>query len=159
MSDDKRGADAEQVAQGVTVATVGAFLRALAQRAESDPAFSAQLQAALEESGLDGQAAPQREVAGRGSRARQGSRAVATTTPATDEPLPDPFSVYRAQGEEKLRALLDTLELTSLRAIVRTHRLDPARISARWSARDRVIKLIVDQVKARANHGRAFERV
>lgn len=156
MSDDKRKMDA---AQGVTGAMVGAFLRALAQRAESDPALAAQLQAALAESGLDGQAPPLREAAKHGSRARQGSGAGATATSATDEPLPDPFSVYRAQGEEKLRALLDTLELASLRAIVRTHRLDPARISARWSARDRVIKLIVDQVKARANHGRAFERV
>ena len=156
MSDDKRSADSAQDAQDVTGATVGAFLRALAQRAESDPALAAQLQAALAESGLAGQAPSPRAGAKRGSRARQGSAAGASTT---DEPLPDPFSVYRAQGEEKLQALLDTLELVSLRAIVRTHRLDPARISARWSARDRVIKLIVDQVKARANHGRAFERV
>ncbi len=63
MSDDKRGADADQVAQGVTGAEVGAFLRALAQRAESDPALAAQLQAALAESGLDGQAPAQREAA------------------------------------------------------------------------------------------------
>ncbi|HEY8322936.1 MAG TPA: hypothetical protein VIG77_00485 [Ktedonobacterales bacterium] len=50
-------------------------------------------------------------------------------------------------------------DLPTLRAIVRERRLDPARISARWTARERVISLIVDQVKARANHGQAFRRV
>lgn len=156
MSDGKRGEDAAQAA------TVGAFLRALAQRAEADPALAAHLLAALDESGLaralTGQPPVQREAASgaRGSRARVAPRATAATG---DEPPPDPFSVYRTQGEERLRATLETLELATLRAIVRTHRLDPARISARWTTRERVISLIVDQVRARANHGRAFERI
>jgi hypothetical protein len=60
---------------------------------------------------------------------------------------------------EGLRAALSALQLPALRVIVRERRLDPARISARWTARERVISLIVDQVKARANHGHAFERV
>jgi len=75
------------------------------------------------------------------------------------EPAPDPFAVMRAQGEMGLRATLDALDLPTLRQIVRAHRLDPARISARWANRDRVIALIVDQTRARLNHGRAFERV
>jgi hypothetical protein len=67
--------------------------------------------------------------------------------------------VLRVSGEVGLRATLDALELVTLRQIVRAHRLDPARISARWTVRERVIALIVDQVKARANHGKAFARI
>lgn len=160
MSDGKRGDDAHATAS----VTVGAFLRALAQRADDDPALAAHLQAALFESGLvralTDQPPAQREAApasgARGGRARASARA---SGDATDEAPPDPFTVYRAHGEERLRATLDALELAALRTIVRAHRLDPARISARWTARERVISLIVDQVKARANHGRAFERV
>lgn len=164
MSADDRDAitQAMDAAQRVTGATISAWLRALAQRAETDPAFAAQLAAALAESGLD--ARPTSAVTrGKQSRASKGHRAPAPTAPATPAPEtpapPDPFSVYRAQGEAGLRATLEALDLVALRAIVRTHRLDPARISARWTARDRVINLIVEQVRARANHGRAFERI
>lgn len=152
MSADDRDAASQAIeaAQRVTSATVSAWLRALAQRAEADPTFAAQLAAALAESGLAGQ--PPR--AGKGRRASTTSAA----TPEAPAP-PDPFTVYRAQGEAGLRATLETLDLATLRVIVRTHRLDPARISARWTARDRVIRLIVEQVRARANHGRAFERI
>ena len=67
--------------------------------------------------------------------------------------------MLRKDGEDGLRAQLAQLDVAALRQIVRAHRLDPARISARWTATDRVIALIVEQVRARANHGRAFERL
>lgn len=160
MSHAERGDDAARMATGAEVA---AFLRALARRADTDPAFAEQLRAALAESGLA--AATGAPATGASARSRRAARnaagaanAATTAISAADAP-PDPFSVYRAQGEERLRATLDGLDLPTLRAIVRAHRLDPARISARWTTRERVIGLIVDQVKARANHGRAFERV
>ncbi len=74
-------------------------------------------------------------------------------------PIPDPFVLLRERGEIGLRAALEELELATLRQLVRAHHLDPARISARWTARDRVVTLIVTQVQARANHGKAFARV
>jgi hypothetical protein len=67
--------------------------------------------------------------------------------------------LLREGGESGLRAALAGLDLASLRQLVRTHRLDPNRVSARWSAHERVVALIVDQVRARANHGKAFARV
>jgi hypothetical protein len=67
--------------------------------------------------------------------------------------------LLRVHGEQALRATLDGLDLASLQRIVRAHHLDPHRVSARWSARERVIGLIVEQVRARAQHGKAFERV
>jgi hypothetical protein len=159
MSHDRRGDDAADVANTRAVA---AFLRALASRAEADATFAAHLMAALRESGLASALTGERSGAAapptRGARAR-GARAAAEAPADAPAAPPDPFSIYRAQGEERLRATLDALDLATLRAIVRAHRLDPARISARWTTRERVIGLIVDQVKARANHGRAFERV
>lgn len=137
---------------------VGAFLRALAARAEADAALAREIRAALRESGLlpDGDTGPARDL--RTGQARNRKPAITTEKAVLHEP-PDPFVVFRERGEAGLRVLLEELDLATLRQIVRAHRLDPARISARWTARERVIALIVDQVRARANHGKAFSRI
>jgi hypothetical protein len=87
--------------------------------------------------------------------------AQAATRPAREVVAPplDPFAVLRQSGEQGLREALAALDLSSLKAVVRAFRLDPARISARWTASEQVIELIVEQTVARLNHGRAFERV
>jgi len=149
----------------VPQAELAAFLRGLAARAEADPAFAAQLDTALRESGLldrplaahahEAPAAPGRRRAG--SRPRDAVRDTWQQLAGSD--LPDPFALLRDRGEAGLRASLDALDLPALRALVRVHRLDPARISARWTARDRVVALIVAQVRARADLGKAFSRV
>jgi hypothetical protein len=159
MSHDRRDDQRDDAAPQMSAA-VSAWLQSLATRAESDPAFAAQMLAALRESGLMGALpAEQPEPRGAVRRPRTRSAPRSAAVPASEAPPPDPFSVYRSHGEAGLRAMLDGLELASLRVIVRERRLDPARISARWTTRERVIALIVDQVKARANHGHAFERV
>jgi hypothetical protein len=161
MSHDRRDDQRDDAAPQMSAA-VSAWLRALATRAESDPAFAAQMFAALRESGLMG-TLPAEQTEPRGAtarrlRTRSAPRSAGATT-SEPPPPPDPFSVYRSQGEAGLRVMLDGLDIASLRVIVRERRLDPARISARWTTRERVIALIVDQVRARANHGHAFERV
>ena len=138
-------------AQTATAARVGAFLRALAERAERDAAFAEGVAEALTASGL--LPAPRTRRATPRPVAPAGQPAA---IPATDL---DPFATLRAAGEAGLRAALGTIELTALHQIVRTYRLDPARISARWSARERLIELIVTQVRARASHGQACARV
>lgn len=158
MSNDERAErdTANSQPAGEAATTLSAWLRALAKRAESDAAFAAQMLDAARESGLTGalgDAAPQPPAPHPSTRSHKSAPAA----PAT--PAPDPFAIFRAQGVEGLRAALGALDLPTLRAIVRERRLDPARISARWTARERVISLIVDQVKARANHGQAFRRV
>ncbi len=130
------------------------LLRELAERAERDPSFGIQLAEAVRSSGLLDAPSPQPPPT---ARKKPANRAKRPTTAVTD--LPDPFQVLRQHGEDALRDQLARLGIASLRQIVRAHRLDPARISARWTATDRVITLIVDQVRARANHGRAFERL
>jgi hypothetical protein len=137
-----------------TAPRIAAFLRALAERAERDAAFADGVAAALAASGL--LAAPR---AGRApSSPRTGESD--TTARATTQPAAlDPFATLRGAGEAGLRAALAAVELAALHQIVRTYRLDPARISARWSARERLIDLIVTQVRARASHGQSFARV
>jgi len=147
---------------------LAAFLRSLAARAEADPAFAAQIDLALRESGLldrplaASRAAPTSPAA-LPSRKRSGSHPRATARDAWQQfeglDLPDPFALLRDRGEAGLRASLDALDLPALRALVRLHRLDPARISARWTVRDRVVSLIVAQVRARADLGKAFSHV
>lgn len=154
----RRGARAPNEATGGTapapaVSSVAAFLRALADQVERDAAFGEQVHALLVESGLVG--AP-----GRSGPRRAGGRTRGTGAGADDRPAPlDPFAVLRADGESHLRARLGEVEIADLRRIIRAHRLDPARVSARWSSSDRLVELIVDQVRARADHGKAFARV
>ena len=146
-----------------TTEAVSAFLHSLADRAQSDPAFAVHIHAALRESGLLSavmeapvpSAQPRRPARSTASQIA----APASSVPPTGAPALDPFTVLRQRGESGLRSALGDLDLAMLRQLVRVHRLDPARISARWSARDRVITLIVDQVRARADHGKAFSRV
>jgi hypothetical protein len=132
------------------------LLRELADRAERDPAFGIQLAEAVRSSGMLDTTSLQPPAAA--SPRKKPARGAKLPTDATAE-LPDPFQVLRKDGEDGLRAQLARLDIAALRQIVRAHRLDPARISARWTAADRVITLIVEQVRARANHGRAFERL
>jgi hypothetical protein len=147
----------------VPQAELAAFLRGLAARAEADLAFAAQLDTALRESGLLDRPPAAHGTAASPSRKRASShpRAAARDTwqQFAGGDLPDPFALLRDRGEAGLRASLDALDLPALRALVRVHRLDPARISARWTARDRVVALIVAQVRARADLGKAFSRV
>ncbi|HKV82942.1 MAG TPA: hypothetical protein VJN88_00200 [Ktedonobacterales bacterium] len=149
MSSDSRDATPEQRR------AVATFLRRLADQAERDETLAATLHTLLAESGLLTSATGDGDAPARGKG--RASRSARTATPA--DVAVDPFPLLRAGGESGLRARLDTLDLAALRQIVRAHRLDPARISARWTARERVVTLIVEQTRARVNHGKAFSRV
>jgi hypothetical protein len=132
---------------------VGSFLRGLALRAEADASFAVHVQSALEESGLLGSLQSHRP-AGRKSGGRLGSKKESKPT----APL-DPFQIVREQSIVALRETLQKLDVEELHAIVRKYRLDPARISSRWTRNERVIDLIVDQVTAYAKHGQAFSHL
>ena len=154
-------AEGEEIAG--EAARVAAFFRALSARAERDPRLAAALVACLEESGLltvSGARRPDKKEKRATPRPRKRAASGAGDSGGEAQPEAlDPFALWRAQGEEALRHALEGLDLRDLRAVVRTYRIDPARISSRWTAKERVITLIMEQVKARLNHGRAFERV
>lgn len=158
--------DSARSAAGADPRAVAAFLRGLAERVEGDAAFGREVAALLAESGLLADTA-RRPGKAREGKARQPESGARTATmvarsasgASEDAAPPDPFALLREQGEDGLRAALARLELGVLRQVVRQHRLDPARISARWTTRERVVDLIVTQVRARSDHGRAFARV
>lgn len=145
---------ADGASRRVDQSGVAAFLRGLAAQAERDAAFAATLGRLLDEAGLLSLGAP----ADRQRRAAKRAAPRSAESPLTAD-LPDPFSVWRESGDAGLRARLETLDLAALRQIIRAHRFDPARISARWTARDRLVSLIVEQTRARVNHGKAFTHV
>ncbi|HEX9035539.1 MAG TPA: hypothetical protein VF808_00955 [Ktedonobacterales bacterium] len=137
---------------------VGRFLRSLAARAERDPHLASVIAASLREAGL---LAGPLELAS-GARPSAPRRGRATSKAALGEATRaalDPFEIWRSEGEEGLRRALAEATLSELRAVVKAHRLDPARVSSRWTVSERVATLIFDQVKARMRHGRAFERI
>ncbi len=144
MPDDKR-----TKAPTATAAAIAGFLCALAERAERDATFAQGLAQALAESGLLPSASRRPP--------RRATKQVSEPDPLA--PVLDPFAALRTGGEEGLRAALAALEVATLHRIVRQYRLDPARISARWTTRERLIELIVAQARARASHGQAFARV
>ena len=154
MSRAKAGSHAGDQQQ---IAALTAFLRELAARAEADRAFGAHLLDAVRASGLATLLAEAAPPPPRAQTAKGAGRAGPAASAAASGF--DPFVVLREGGESGLRAALAGLDLASLRQLVRTHRLDPNRVSARWSAHERVVALIVEQVRARANHGKAFARV
>jgi hypothetical protein len=152
---DARGLNSSTLNQdpGADMKAVGSFLRGLASRVESDATLALQIQSALEESGLLERQGP--------AGGRKGKKAPGKN-PAPPAPLatpPDPFRILREHGEKELRETLEKVDLDDLHAVVRTYRLDPARISSRWTRRERIIELIATQVVAQASVGQAFSRV
>jgi hypothetical protein len=146
MPDAKRSIGASKSGGTTPTAETWALvetLRAVASQVEADPALAARL------------------MAGPAAKTESGRTAQTVPRPAREVVAPplDPFAVLRQSGEQGLQEALASLDLASLKAIARAYRLDPARISARWTASERIIDLIVEQALARLNHGRAFERV
>jgi len=139
----KRPTDGDNLAPTSETQALVEVLRAVASQVEADPALATWL------------------LAMPAIKAEHEAPAQTAPRPAREVVAPplDPFAVLRQSGEQGLQGALTSLDLMSLRAIVRAYRLDPARIAARWTAPERIIELIVEQTRARLNHGRAFERV
>jgi hypothetical protein len=156
MSRAKPTSPAPTVVDSVSVA---AFLRGLAARVEADAAFGRQVATALCASGLLAENAAQPSPQPGGGRERRPTGAASDAAGTTAAELPDPFAIWRARGDDGLRGALDELSLADLRRIVRTHRFDPARISARWAVRERLVELVISQVRARMDHGKAFSHI
>src|SRR5215831_3105136 len=88
-------------------------LRAVASQVEADPTFAARL------------------MAGTAIMAEHDASSLSPPRPAREIVAPplDPFAVLRQSDEQGLQQALASLDLASLKAIVRAYRLDPARIS------------------------------
>jgi hypothetical protein len=70
----------------------------------------------------------------------------------------DPFQVLADRGGRGLRAFLQDLPIHELRTVVRTHRLDPTRLSDKWKTKERFVDFVLDRVEARAKQGDVFRQ-
>lgn len=71
-------------------------------------------------------------------------------------PIPDVFAALQEKGDEEFRFWLRTLDLPTLKAIVKHNGFDPAKASQRWKDTDKFIALVHDQTQARLKRGSAF---
>jgi hypothetical protein len=71
-------------------------------------------------------------------------------------PIPDVFAALQEKGDEEFRFWLRTLDLPTLKAIVKQNGFDPARASQRWKDTDKFIALVHEQTQARLKRGSAF---
>ncbi|WP_068162560.1 hypothetical protein [Rhodococcus phenolicus] len=131
-----------------------ALVQAVADEAARTPRFAKALTAAIAASGdlvAPTPPAPARAVAAKPAEkkaaARRGKRS----------PGPfDPFAVYRADGEDGLRARLAPLDLEQLKDIVAEHNMDYDRLAMRWRTASKLHDRIVERVKAAWTKGDAF---
>jgi hypothetical protein len=69
---------------------------------------------------------------------------------------PDIFAALQEKGEEEFRFWLRTLDVATLKTIIKKNGFDPAKASVRWTEPDKFVALIVEQAIARLKRGSAF---
>jgi hypothetical protein len=60
------------------------------------------------------------------------------------------------KGEEEFRFWLRSLDLRTLKTIIKINGFDPAKASQRWRDLDKFVALIAEQTAARLRRGSAF---
>jgi hypothetical protein len=76
--------------------------------------------------------------------------------PETPVPFDDVFDAFATLGVAEFRSVLEELEIVQLKAIVRSNRLDPTRLSDKWRTKQRFVDHIVSGVEARFARGDVF---
>lgn len=81
-------------------------------------------------------------------------------TPRNEQPdseLPiDIFSEWKKKGEEEFRFWLRDRPVTTLRATIRIHDLDPSRRTSKWKDAEKLSTFIVEMLISRLSRGSAF---
>ncbi len=70
--------------------------------------------------------------------------------------IPDVFAVLQEKGEVEFGFWVRTLDIPTLKAVIRSNGFDLAKTSQRWTDPDKFAKLVVDQTMARMKRGSAF---
>ncbi len=70
--------------------------------------------------------------------------------------VPDVFAVLQDRGEEELLFWLRTLDVPTLKAVIKQNGFDPGKVAVRWTDQDKFVALIVEQTLARRRRGAAF---
>ena len=70
--------------------------------------------------------------------------------------VPDVFAVLQEKGENEFGFWTRTLDIPTLKAVIKANGFDPAKASQRWTDPDKFAALVVDQTMARMKRGSAF---
>jgi len=76
--------------------------------------------------------------------------------PRTDTLTPDVFEEFKQRGDQEFGFWLRSLELATLKAIVRQNGFDPGKNSVRWTEPDKFVALVRDQTISQLRRGSAF---
>lgn len=82
------------------------------------------------------------------SQKRRGNTAIRET--------PDVIDILQNKGEIEYRFWLRSLDILTLKSIVKQNGFDPAKASQRWTDPDKFVALIVEQSNARLRRGSSF---
>ena len=70
--------------------------------------------------------------------------------------FPDVFAALQEKGESEFGFWLRTLDIPTLKAVIKANGFDPAKASQRWTDPDKFVALVLDQALARMKRGSAF---
>jgi hypothetical protein len=76
--------------------------------------------------------------------------------PKTAVSIPDVFATMQEKGEVEFGFWARTLDIPTLKAIIKKNGFDPAKASQRWTEPDKFVRLIIEQTMARMKRGSAF---
>lgn len=76
--------------------------------------------------------------------------------PRTIVEIPDVFATLQDKGEVEFGFWVRTLDLATLKAVIRSNGFDPAKASQRWTDPDKFVALIIEQTVARLKRGSSF---
>jgi hypothetical protein len=121
------------------VALIRKLAKVIADEAERNPDFAAELAALL----------PDKEG---GSHKRE------VKDERANLEIPDVHAKWIALGEEEFRYWARDLNVDLLRAVVKDEDLDPTRKTARWKDSEKLANFLADGIKARKERGSSFLR-
>ena len=70
--------------------------------------------------------------------------------------VPDVFTVLQERGEDEFRFWLRSLDMPTLKAVIKQNGFDPGKVAVRWTDHDKFVALVVEQTQARLKRGAAF---
>jgi hypothetical protein len=90
----------------------------------------------------------------RTSRAQKTRRSDRHAPPSTA--IPDVCAELAAKGEEEFRLWLRSLDLSTLKAIIKMNGFDPGKASQRWTDPNKFVALVAGQAVSRVERGSTF---
>ena len=76
--------------------------------------------------------------------------------PKTAVSIPDVFAVLQEKGEVEFGFWARTLDIPTLKAVIKSNGFDPAKASQRWTDPDKFVGLVIEQTVSRLKRGSAF---